>query len=85
MGRITEAISLLSKDKDSETSQRKATDYILEGLWALGLFGSSSKIAWDVQLKELLGMVGQLNFGQLSAVQLEEVRTFVGLFHYSNR
>ena len=73
-GRTMEAISLLLKDKDSETSQSKAADYILEGFWALGLFGfSSEKLAQDAQTKKLLGLVGKLKLEKLSTAQREGV------------
>ncbi|KAL0065389.1 hypothetical protein AAF712_007595 [Marasmius tenuissimus] len=76
-GRIMEAISLLLKDKDSEASQSKAADYILDGFWGLGLFGfPSEKFARDAQTKKLLGMVGKLNLEKLSVFQREELEMF---------
>ncbi|KAL0573766.1 hypothetical protein V5O48_008193 [Marasmius crinis-equi] len=76
-GRIMDAISLLLKDKDSEASQGKAAEYILDGFWGLGLFGfSPEKFARDPQVKNLSKMVLKLNTEKLTEVQREELEMF---------
>ncbi|KAG7086906.1 hypothetical protein E1B28_002824 [Marasmius oreades] len=80
-GRIMEAITLLLKDTDSETSQAKAADYILDGFWGLGLFGSSAeKFTNDVRVKKLLGLVGKINAQKLTLNQQEELEMFRAIF-----
>ncbi|KAK7034640.1 hypothetical protein VNI00_012282 [Paramarasmius palmivorus] len=76
-GRISDAISLLLKDKESEASQSKAAECILEGFWNLGLFGlSPERAAQDEQTKKLLSLSGKVNIAKLTVTQRNELAMF---------
>ncbi|ESK85770.1 hypothetical protein Moror_2448 [Moniliophthora roreri MCA 2997] len=76
-GRISNAISLLLKDKESESSQSRAAECILDGFWGLGLFAvSPRRIAQDPNTKKLLSLSERVNFGKLTGMQRSELAMF---------